>query len=121
MNQTYDIYLGSNKLGTTSFGFTDSTRGIVFGPICINKNISGYDFLMQWCKSNGVELEMNLPEDQIILTKTILPLTIKDQKGVTLQWTANQITGIANKDFELSVQGISCSIMYQAQSFRLIG
>ncbi len=121
MNQTYDIYLGNNKLGTTSFEFTNSSRGIVFGPIDLNEGISGYEFLMQWCKAHQIELEIDLPDDQTILTKTILPLTIKDKRGMTIQWTANQITGIANKDFELAVQGISCSVIYQANSFQRIG
>ncbi len=110
MSQTYEIYLGSNILGTTSLEFTHSSQDAIFGTINLKQGISGYEFLMQWCKTNNVELEIDLPEDQIILTKSILPLTIKDQHGVTLNWISNQITGIADKDFELSVYGISCPV-----------
>lgn len=120
MNQTYEIFLGSKKLGTTSLEFAHSSQDAIFGIIDLKQGISGYDLLMHWCKKNNVELEIDLPEDQIILTKSIPPLTIKDQHGVTLHWISNQISGIANKDFELSVYGISCPVNYQVNHYQHI-
>lgn len=121
MNKSYDIYLGTHKLGKTSFQLTNSTQGIVFGLIDFKEGITGYEFLKNWCVNNQVELEIDLPEEQIILTKGILPLTLKDEDGAILHWTSNQITGIANHDFELSVQGISCPIQYKVNAFQHVG
>lgn len=118
MNNSYNIYLGTYKLGTTSFEFTNSSKGIVFGVIDFKEGITGYDFLKQWCKNNNIELEIDLPEDQIMLTKSISPLTIKDEEGVTLHWISNQITGIADNDFELAVQCISCPVNYNVSPFK---
>jgi len=120
MNKSYDIYLGTYKLGKTSFELTHSSNGVVFGIIDFKKGITGYDFLKQWCKTNQIELEIDLPEDQIMLTKSISPLTIKDEDGMTLNWISNQITGIADHDFELSVQGISCPINLDSDQFKHI-
>lgn len=102
----YDIFLDNHKIGTTELENGDAPMGCVLGKITF-KNISlGYDFFKTYCIANNIELVTDYPEDRLILTQTINTLEVKNEQGIAIKGIGNQISGIGNVEFEISIQGV---------------
>ena len=71
MKKEYTIFLSNENLGTTRLEKADAPMGVVFGEISFTKTNVGYDFIKEYCKSNGIELATDYPEDKLISTRTI--------------------------------------------------
>jgi hypothetical protein len=107
MNKTYKILLDGQEIGTTLLDKADAPMGVVFGVITfLNQNI-GYEFIKDYCNSNGIELAMDYPEDKVISTRTIENLKVINDSGIEIKGIGNQITGIDGEEFEISIEGIS--------------
>lgn len=106
MKKEYTIFLGNDKLGTTQLEKADAPMGVVFGVISFTKMNIGYDFLKEYCKSNGIELATDYPEDKLISTRTIEQLTVKNDLGIEIKGLGNQISGMDSDVFEITLEGI---------------
>ena len=89
MKKEYTIFLGNDKLGTTRFEKSDAPMGVVFGEIAFTKMNIGYDFIKEYCQSNGIELATDHPEDKLISTRTIKQLKVKNNLGIEGSKTAS--------------------------------
>lgn len=103
---TYIIYLDKIKLGTTLFEKADAPMGVVFGKIKFDKINIGYQFIKDYCLSNNIELTYDCPNDQVLSTRTITSLKVINEYGVEIKGVGNQITGMDNDGFEISIEGI---------------
>lgn len=106
MKKKYTIFLSKEKLGTTRLEKADAPMGVVFGEISFTKMNIGYDFIKEYCKSNGIELASDYPEDKLISTRTIEQLTVKDDSGIEIKGIGNQISGMDSEGFEITLEGI---------------
>ncbi len=102
----YDIFLDNNKIGTTELEKGDAPMGGVFGKIKFINISSGYDFFKTYCITNDIELVTDYPEDRLILTRTINNLAIKNELGIEIKGVGNQISGMDNDEFEISLEGV---------------
>lgn len=107
MKKEYTIFLSNEKLGTTRLEKADAPMGVVFGEISFTKMNIGYDFIKEYCKSNGIELASDFPEDKLISTRTIENLSVKNDFGIEIKGIGNQISGMDSDGFEISLEGIS--------------
>jgi hypothetical protein len=105
-NQSYKILLEGQEIGTTQLEKADAPMGVVFGNISFTKTNIGYDFIKEYCKSNGIELTSDYPEDKLISTRTIEQLTVKNDLGTEIKGIGNQISGMDSEGFEITLEGI---------------
>jgi formylmethanofuran dehydrogenase subunit A len=106
MGKVYSIYLGDYKFGTTHLEKADAPMGVVYGAIEFNDLNIGYEFIKDYCKKRQIELAADYPEDKLISTKTIDELKIVNDKGIEIKGIGNQIDGMDNDGFEISIEGI---------------
>lgn len=102
----YDIYLDGVLIGTTGLEKADAPMGVVFGEISFVEIDIGYDYLKDYCKSNGVELGSDFPKDKYISTRTIEQLSVKNESGAEIKGIGNQISGMDSDGFEIALEGI---------------
>lgn len=102
----YDIFLDSIKIGTTELEKADAPMGVVFGKINFVNIASGYDFFKSYCVTNHIELISDYPENRLILTRTISNLAVKNEQGIEIKGTGNQISGMDSDEFEISLEGV---------------
>ena len=102
----YRIYLNGDLIGTTRLEKADPPMGVVFGIISFTDSNIGYRFFKEYCKSNGIQLANDYPEDKLISTKTIENLSVKNDLGIEIKGMGNQISGMDNYEFEISIEGI---------------
>lgn len=107
MEKEYSIYLNSNKIGTTRLEKADAPMGVLFGELKFEKEEWNYDFIKSYCKDNNIELTDDYPEDNLISTRTIDSLVIRNEQGVEIKGVGNQISGMDSEGFEISIEGIA--------------
>lgn len=106
MNKKYQIHLNGRLFGTFELNKADPPMGVVFGELKFDKEISAYAFIKNYCKEHKIELACDEPEHQMISTMTIPNLVVTNSKGVKIKGIGNQITGMDNEEYELSIFGI---------------
>lgn len=106
MKKEYTIFLSNKKLGTTRLEKADAQMGVVFGVITFTELNIGYDFIKEYCKSNGIEIATHYPKDKLISTRTIEELTVKSHLGIEIKGIGNQISGMDGEGFEIILEGI---------------
>ena len=104
--KNYSIYLNGDLIGTTRLEKADPPMGVVFGIISFTDSNIGYNFFKEYCKSNGIKLANDYPEDKLISTRTIKKLSVKNDLGIEIKGMGNQISGMDNDEFEISIEGI---------------
>ncbi len=104
--KNYSIYLNGDLIGTTRLEKADAPMGVVFGIILFIESNIGYNFLKEYCKSNGIQLANEYPEDKFISTRTINSLVIRNEQGIEIKGVGNQISGMDSEGFEISIEGI---------------
>lgn len=104
--KNYSIYLNGDLIGTTRLEKADPPMGVVFGIISFIDSNIGYNFFKEYCKSNGIQLANDYPEDKLISTRTIKNLSVKNDLGIEIKGMGNQISGMDNDEFEISIEGI---------------
>ena len=109
MSKLYIIKLDNVIIGHTELEKADPPMGVVFGRIYDeNRNIS-YEFIKSYCQNNGIELADDYPEDKFISTRTIENLRIFTPSGVEIKGLGNQVSGMDDDEFEISIEGIDSS------------
>lgn len=104
--KNYSIYLNGDLIGTTRLEKADAPMGVVFGLISFKESNIGYNFIKEYCKSNGIQLANDYPEDKLISTRTIESLSVKNDLGIEIKGMGNQISGMDSDEFEISIEGI---------------
>ena len=105
--KNYSIYLNGDLIGTTRLEKADPPMGVVFGIISFIDSNIGYNFFKEYCKSNGIQLANDYPEDKLISTRTIDSLIIRNEQGIEIKGVGNQISGMDSEGFEISIEGIA--------------
>ncbi len=80
--------------------------GVVIGELRFTDQKFGYDSLKEYCENNQIELASDYPEDKMISTMNISELKITNDKGIEIKGVGNQITGMDNEEYEISIFGI---------------
>ena len=106
MKKEYSIFLDEIKIGTTELEKADAPMRVVFGVIKFIERNKGYNFIKDYCESNNIELASDYPEDKLISTMTIDSLTVKNEKGIEVKGIGNQISGMDNDEFEITLLGV---------------
>jgi len=106
LNKIYNILLNELLIGTTELEKADAPMGVVFGLIEFNGIESPYEFLKEYCLNKQIELASDYPEDKMISTMSIPELKIKRDNGIEIKGIGNQITGMDNEEYEISIFGI---------------
>lgn len=102
----YDIFLEDNKIATTELEKADVPMGVVFGRIHFINIVSGYDYFRNYCLLKNIELLLDYPEDKLILTRTIENLLVKNNTGVEVKSSGNQISGTDSDEFGITLEGV---------------
>lgn len=106
MNKNYKIHLNGIQIGTSDLEKGDAPMGTVLGELNFTNSKFGYDFIKKYCVENNVELAYDYPEDKMISTMTILELKITNKNGFEINGAGNQISGMDNEEYEISIFGI---------------
>lgn len=106
MKNTYRIILNGTLIGTTKLEYADAPMGVVFGKINFVDEKYGYDYFKDYCKNNQIEIVSDDENDKIILTSSIDELKIWNDKEIEIKGEGNQITGMDNDGFEITIFGI---------------
>lgn len=106
MNKIYNILLNGLLIGTTELEKADAPMGVAFGLIEFNGIESPYEFFKVYCSNNQIELASDYPEDKMISTMSIEELKITSDNGIEIKGVGNQITGMDNEEYEISIFGI---------------
>ncbi|MEP5341171.1 MAG: hypothetical protein ABJL44_15640 [Algibacter sp.] len=103
------IYLNGLLIGITELEKADAPMGVVFGELKFAEQRFVYHFLKDYCLKNQIELASDFPEDKMISTMTIPQLKITNDNGIEIKGIGNQITGMDNEEYEISIFGIPYS------------
>lgn len=106
MNNIYNIILNGLLIGTTELEKADAPMGVVFGLIEFDGIESPYEFFKEYCLNKQIELASDYPEDKMISTMSIPELKITTDNGIEIKGVGNQITGMDNEEYEISIFGI---------------
>jgi len=106
LNKTYNILLNGLLIGTTELEKADAPMGVVFGLIEFSGIESPYEFFKKYCLDKQIELAFDYPEDKLISTMSISELKITSDNGIEIKGVGNQITGMDNEEYEISIFGI---------------
>jgi len=107
MEREYKVFLEDKLIGTSLLEFGDPGMGVAFGKLHTNQSDFGYDFLRQYCETNGIQLALHEPEDQLISSMSIQKLHVFNQEEIEIKANANQITCFKQEYVEISLQGIT--------------
>lgn len=106
MNKKYLIKIEGKLIGYSDLEKADAPMGVVFGELIFTDLKFGYDFLKEYCGNNQIELVSDYPEDKMISTMDIPELKIINDNGIEIKGVGNQITGMDNEEYEISIFGI---------------
>ena len=106
MNKKYLIKIEEKLIGYSDLEKADAPMGVVFGELIFTDLKFGYDFLKEYCGNNQIELASDYPEDKMISTMDIPKLKITNDNGIEIKGIGNQITGMDNEEYEISIFGI---------------
>lgn len=106
MSKLYNITLNGTQIGTSKLEKADAPMGVAFGQIEFNGIELPYKFLKEYCFNNEIELAFDYPEDKMISTMSISELKITSDKGIEIKGVGNQITGMDEEEYEISIFGI---------------
>ena len=106
MIKKYFIKIEGKLIGYSDLEKADAPMGVVFGLIEFNGIESPYDFFKEYCLNKQIGLASDYPEDKMISTMNIPGLKITSDNGIEIKGVGNQITGIDNEEYEISIFGI---------------
>jgi hypothetical protein len=106
MSKLYIINLNGTIIGTSELEKADPPTGVAFGLINFKEIESPYEFFKEYCLNKHIELAYDYPEDKMISTMSIPELKITRDDGTEIKGVGNQITGMDNEEYEISIFGI---------------
>jgi hypothetical protein len=106
MNKKYFIKIEGKLIGYSDLEKADAPMGVAFGLIDFIGIESPYEFLKEYCLNKQIELAYDYPEDKMISTMSIPDLKITSDNGIEIKGIGNQITGMDNEEYEISIFGI---------------
>ncbi len=106
MSKLYNITLNGTLIGTSELEKADAPMGVAFGLIEFNRIESPYESFKEYCLNNQIELAYDYPKDKMISTMSIPELKITNDNGIVIKGVGNQITGMDNEEYEISIFGI---------------
>ena len=106
MSKSYNITLSGTLIGTSELEKADAPMGVAFGQIDFKGIESPYEFFKEYCLNKQIELASDYPEDKMISTMSIPELKITSNNGIEIKGVGNQITGMDNEEYEISIFGI---------------
>ncbi|MEL7121469.1 MAG: hypothetical protein AAFO07_18620, partial [Bacteroidota bacterium] len=102
MNKTYNVLLDGQKIGTTQLEKADAPMGVAFGLIEFIDIESPYQFFKEYCSKNGVTINTDDPEFEIIDTQDITGLKVLRNDGLEIKGEAgNAISGMKEEGYEI--------------------
>jgi hypothetical protein len=119
LNKIYNILINELLIGTTELEKADVPMGVVFGLIEFNGIESPYEFLKEYCLNKQIELTSDYPEDKMISTMSIPELKITRDNGIEIKGIGNQITGMDNEEYEVSIFGIPYPLYEEEFSYQV--
>jgi len=106
-SKIYKIVLEGEEIGSSKLEKADAPMGVAFGKLLFNNSSFGYDKIKEYCLKNNIELASDYPEDKMISTMSISELRVINENGIEIKGIGNQITGMDNEEYEISIFGIS--------------
>ena len=106
----YSILLDNKKIATTKLEKADIPMGVVFGKINLLDITDGYDFFTDYCIKKIIGVT-KYPENKLISTRHIPNLQVFDNDGIEIKGVATSIAGQGNNNFEITIEGLSHSIL----------
>ncbi len=106
MEKIYTIYLGGEVIGYTKFENADPPMGVVFGKIKSNIENFDYEYIKTYCQDHQIDIDDD-PANNFIGTRSIPSLKVTNSKGIEIKGIGNQIEGMDEEGFVLSLQGIA--------------
>jgi hypothetical protein len=103
----YKIYLNEKEIGTSKLEKGDAPMGVAFGKLSFIDRNYGYSQIKNYCTENGIELAMDFSDDKMISTMTLNKLKVINENGIEIKGIGNQITGMDNEEYEISIFGIA--------------
>ena len=103
----YDILLDNKKIGTTELEKSDAPMGVVFGKVTFDKIVSGYDFFINYCLNNDIEIIADYPDDRFIATANISNLKVINPNGIEIKGQGTNIEGMDSDIFEIIILEVS--------------
>lgn len=109
LNQSkiYNFFLAGEEIGCSKLEKADPSMGVAFGKLLFKNNSFGYDKIKEYCLKNNIALVSDYPEDKMISTMSISELKVINENGIEIKGIGNQITGMDNEEYEISIFGIS--------------
>lgn len=107
MNKIYKIELNGILIGTSDLEKGDAPMGVVLGELKFAESKFGYDFIKNYCLEKKIELAYDYPEDKMISTMSISELKVTNANGIEIKGIGNQISGMDNEEYEISIFGIA--------------
>lgn len=106
MDKKYSINIEGKLIGHSDLEKGDASMGVAFGLIEFIGIESPYEFFKEYCLKKQIELASDYPEDKMISSKSIGELRITRHNGIEIKGVGNQITGMNNEEYEISIFGI---------------
>ncbi|WP_458626446.1 hypothetical protein [Winogradskyella sp. PC D3.3] len=106
MNKIYNLHLNGILIGTSELEKGDAPMGVVLGELKFVESNFGYEFIKKYCVEKNIELAYDYPEDKMISTMSISELKVTNQNGIEIIGIGNQISGMDNEEYEISIFGI---------------
>ena len=106
MNKIYNLHLNGILIGTSELEKGDAPMGVVLGELKFSESNFGYEYIKKYCVEKNIKLAYDYPEDKMISTMSISELKITNQNGIEIIGIGNQISGMDNEEYEISIFGI---------------
>lgn len=115
----YKIFLNEKEIGTSKLEKGDAPMGTVLGKLDFTNKDYGYKEIKEYCEINKIELAIDYPNDKMISTMTLDKLKVINEIGAEIKGTGNQITGMDNDEYEISIFGIPYPF-YKTEFYNLV-
>ncbi|UPT69334.1 MAG: hypothetical protein M0D53_08850 [Flavobacterium sp. JAD_PAG50586_2] len=102
----YTIFLDEKKIGVSKLEKADAPMGIVFGKISFVEESLNYEFFINYCRTNSIEVDYDSPEDKLIISQIIPKLKVFNEKEMEIKGLGSYISGVDSEGFEISIIGI---------------
>lgn len=115
----YKIFLKEKHIGTFKLEKGDAPMGDVLGKLDFIAENYGYKEIKEYCDINKIELIVDSPKEKMISTITLGKMKIVNENEIKIKAIGNQITGMNNDEYEISIFGIPYPF-YETELYNLV-